>query len=160
MVNFATGLFHLNERKRGYKSALKTNNIPFAKRWLKELGQATFRAEMAKAIRGLVEGQQAVDAIVFASNALALHGLKQLNALSVKVPDDVAVLSFDEVEAYDLFYTPVTCIRQPLLEMGQLATQILVETIQKNNRITQINLDGELLIRASTQPRKVVPIGI
>jgi len=157
MVSFNTNLFHLNERKRGYKSALKANSIPFVKSWLKELDQTTFRTDMAKAVRDLVKGPRAVDAILFASNILALHGLKHLNALSVTVPEQVAVLSFDEAEAYDLFYTPITCIRQPLAEMGQLATRLLLDTIQKNNRMTQINLDGELVIRASTRVRNVMP---
>lgn len=152
LVSFATDLFHIGERKRGYRAALKENAILFNKAWLKELGQATFKAEMAKAIQELLTGSHPVDAILFASNALALHGLRQLNALAIQVPADVAVLSFDEAEAYDLYQTPVTCIRQPLLDMGQMATKLLVELIQKNNRITQVNLEAELIIRASTQP--------
>ncbi|WP_375444954.1 LacI family DNA-binding transcriptional regulator [uncultured Fibrella sp.] len=152
LISFDTDLFHINERVKGYRAALTENQIPFANTWLKTLGQVTYKAEMAQAIQELRAGKQPVDAILFASNALALHGLKQLNALSVRVPDDVAVLSFDEAEAYDLFYTPISCIRQPLLDMGQMATKLLIEIIQKNNRITQVNLEAELLIRPSTRP--------
>ncbi|GAB3882918.1 LacI family DNA-binding transcriptional regulator [Spirosoma agri] len=151
MVSFKTKLFHINERKRGYRAALQENDIPFVKSWLKELEPATVKTEMAKAIRSLMGGAQPVDAILFASNSLALYGLKQLNALSIRVPDDVAVLGFDQAEAYDLFHTPLTYIRQPLLEMGQLATRILVDTIQKTGTTTQVNLESELVIRASTQ---------
>ncbi|HEX9957051.1 MAG TPA: substrate-binding domain-containing protein, partial [Fibrella sp.] len=152
LISFNTDLFHINERKRGYRAALKDNRIPFARTRVKELGQATFKDEMAKSIQELLTAQQPIDAIIFASNALALHGLKQLNALSIKVPDEVAVLSFDEAEAYDLFNTSLSYIRQPIEEMGQMATKMLVELIQKNNKITQVNLEGELIIRASTQP--------
>ncbi|MBO0949141.1 LacI family DNA-binding transcriptional regulator [Fibrella forsythiae] len=152
LISFATDLFHVSERKRGYRAALKDNQITISKAWINELGQATYTGEMAKSIQELLSGKQPVNAILFASNALALHGLKQLNALGVSVPDDVAVLSFDEAEAYDLFHTPVTCIRQPLADMGQMATRLLIDIIQKNNRTTQVNLDAELIIRASTRP--------
>ncbi|MEZ0539784.1 LacI family DNA-binding transcriptional regulator [Fibrella sp. Tmos10] len=159
LISFDTTLFHMSERKRGYRTALKDNQLPLNKTWLKELGQSTFKGEMARAIQELLANKQPVDAILFASNALALHGLKQLNALGIKVPDELAILSFDEVEAYDLFYTPITCIRQPLVDMGQMATKLLVEMIQKNNRITQVNLEAELIIRASTRPVQALAVG-
>lgn len=159
MISFDTTLFHMNERKRGYRAALKANGIPFSRKWLKALKQASFKAEMGKSIQSLLKGPQPVEAILFASNTLAIDGLKHLNAMSVRVPDDVAVLSFDEAEAYDLFYTPLTYIRQPLVEMGQLATRLLLETVQKNNKMTQVNLEGELVIRASTRPLKALSNG-
>jgi LacI family transcriptional regulator len=152
LISFATDLFHIKERKRGYKAALKDNDLFVGKGRVRELGQATYKADMAKAIQDLLKGPQPTDAIIFASNALALQGLKHLNALSIRVPDDVAILSFDEAEAYDLFSTPLSYIRQPLEEMGHMATTMLIELIQKNNKVTQVNLEGDLVIRASTQP--------
>ncbi|MEZ0485253.1 LacI family DNA-binding transcriptional regulator [Fibrella aquatica] len=151
LVTIQTDLFHMQERTRGYLAALSNNAISFEKQWLKAIGQATYKTDIATSINDLLTGPEPADALLFATNALALHGLKQLNAMGMKVPDDVAVLSFDETEAYDLFYTPLTCIRQPLEEMGQLATKLLIESIQKNNKVTQINLEGELIMRASTQ---------
>lgn len=153
MITFQTPLFTINERKRGYLATLKENNIPFAKSWLKEIRRATYKADIDKAVRALITGKNPVDAILFASNTLALHGLKPIKALQKRVPDEVAIVTLDQADAYDLFHTPVTYIRQPLQEMGQLATKILLENIGRNNTVTQTNLAGELVIRDSTQPR-------
>ncbi|MFD1142880.1 LacI family DNA-binding transcriptional regulator [Larkinella insperata] len=151
MITFQTTLYTITERKRGYLEALKANNITFSKSWLKEVRRATYKTDIEKAVRELLGGKNPVEAILFASNTLALFGLKPIKELQKRVPDDVAIITLDQADAYDLFHTPVTYIRQPLPEMGQLATRILLESIPKNNAITQTNLDGELVIRASTR---------
>ncbi|SOD91752.1 LacI family DNA-binding transcriptional regulator [Spirosoma fluviale] len=152
MVTFDTSLFNLNERKRGYLEALKGNKIPFRKTWLKELKLDVSSNEITKAVDELLTGTKPVDAILFASNRLALYGLQQINRLHLRVPEQVAVVSIDQAESYNLFHTPITYIKQPLLEMGQLATKILLESIKKNNTTTQANLEGELIIKESTRP--------
>ncbi len=152
MVTFDTTLFNILERKRGYVSALKENKIPIRKTWLKELPFDSARPEITKAVDDLLKGAKPVDAILFASNTLALYGLQQINTLHLNVPEQVAVVSIDQAESYNLFHTPVTYIKQPLLEMGQLATKILLESIKKNNTVTQANLEGELVIQDSTRP--------
>ncbi|WP_461127092.1 LacI family DNA-binding transcriptional regulator [Spirosoma aerophilum] len=152
MVTFNTTLFNLNERKRGYLTALKEHKIPFRKTWLKELRLDTTGNEIAKAVDELLKGPKPVDTILFASNRLALYGLQQMNTLHLSIPEQVAVVSIDQAESYNLFHTSITYIKQPLLEMGQLATKILLESIIKNNTITQANLEGELVIQDSTRP--------
>ncbi|WP_461071064.1 LacI family DNA-binding transcriptional regulator [Spirosoma horti] len=151
LVTFQTGLITLQDRKRGYLSALKDNLVPIRKTWVKELGIGSIEADVRKAVTDLTTGSKPVDALLFASNTIALYGLQQLNALQRSVPEDIAVVSIDQAEAYNLFQTPITYIKQPLQEMGQLATKILLDAIKKNNTITQANLEGELVIRDSTR---------
>ncbi|AKD58707.1 LacI family DNA-binding transcriptional regulator [Spirosoma radiotolerans] len=151
LITFQTSLITLQDRKQGYLSALKDNHIPIRKTWVKELGIGSIEADVRKAVSDLTTGPKPVDALLFASNTLALYGLQQLNALHRSVPEDIAVVSIDQAEAYNLFQTPITYIKQPLLEMGQLATKILLNAIKKNNTITQANLEGELVIRDSTR---------
>ncbi len=152
LVTYKTALFHINERTRGYQSALSNNRMPVRKRWLKAVSMSNLEVEVGKAVGELTTGQQRVDAIVFASNTLAVHGLKWIKCAALRVPDDVAVVSFDDADVNDLFQSPLTYVRQPLLEMGQLATRILLETLVANNRITQANLEATLVVQASTQP--------
>lgn len=152
LITFKTALFHINERTRGYRTALAENNIPFKKSWFKEVNRDTLQPEVSKAIQGFVTGKDPVDAVVFISNDLSINGLKVIKALQVQVPKQIAVVSFDETEAYDLFYAPPTYLKQPIEEMGRLATTILLEAISLNNRITQVNLDATLVVQASTQP--------
>jgi LacI family transcriptional regulator len=150
MISYDSQLFNLAERKRGYLAALKDNTIPHKKNWLRELGPLPVKLAVEKSLQELLSLSQPVDAILFASNTIALHGLKHINTMGIRVPEELAVVSFDETEAFDLFYAPLTYIKQPLQEMGQAATRILLESIGRNNKITQVNLEGELIIRQST----------
>lgn len=152
LITFKTAMFHISERTRGYRAALTDNDVSFKKSWLKEINRSNLKPEVAKAVLELATGKNPVDAIVFTSNTLSINGLKEIKALGVRVPDEMAVVSFDETEAYDLFYAPPTYLKQPVEEMGRLATTILLEAITANNRITQANLDAILVIQASTRP--------
>jgi LacI family transcriptional regulator len=150
MINYKTSLFHLQERKRGYLTALKKHEMPFRKTWLRQVDISNNKTEVEKAVRDVISLDEPVDGLVFASNIIAAHGLKFINTLPIKVPDDLAIVSFDETEALDLFYAPLTYIKQPLREMGAMATKILLENIGSNNRITQVDMEPELIVRASS----------
>lgn len=150
LLTYKTDLAHLKDRKKGYTAALKKSGIDFRKSLLKEVDIANDPREIVKALKDLLENQRP-DGLLIASNILAAHGLRYINTLPLKVPADLAVVSFDETEALDLFYAPLTYIRQPLQEMGKKATQILLENIAAKNKITQVVMEGELIVRASTK---------
>jgi LacI family transcriptional regulator len=150
LITYQTELFHLQERKRGYLAALKEAGIKTSKKWIKEIREENWKEEVKKAINDLLALPEPVDGLLFCTNLLSIHGLKHLNSLSIRVPDQLALVSFDETEAADLFYAPVTYIKQPLQEMSQLATQILLDCISKNNKMIQVNMEAELIIRQST----------
>jgi LacI family transcriptional regulator len=150
MINYKTSLFHLQERQRGYITALKKHKISMKKSWLRLVDISNNKAEIEKAVKDVLNLDEPVDGLVFASNIIAAHGLKFINTLPVKVPYDLAIVSFDETEALDLFYAPLTYVKQPLREMGAMATKILLENIGSNNRITQVDMEPELVVRASS----------
>jgi LacI family transcriptional regulator len=150
MVNYKTELFHLRERTRGYTSTLISNKFPSKKSWLKEVDISNNKNEIEKAVKELLGLPQPVDGLLFSSNIIAAHGLRYINTLPLTVPDDLSIVSFDETEALDLFYAPLTYIKQPLQEMGKMATKILLENIGSNNKITQVNMEPELVIRSSS----------
>lgn len=91
-----------------------------------------------------------VDAVLFSSNSIAAYGLRCINGLSVKVPGDLAVISFDETESLDLFYAPLTYVKQPLPEMARMALSILLENIGKNDKTMQVEMKAALVVRQST----------
>ena len=119
----------------------------------KHIGNDDMKTCVENAINALLTPGQPVDAILFAANAIATHGLRHINALRIKVPEQLALVSFDKTDAWDLFYAPLTYINQPLPEIGRLATKVLIDAIEGNSKITQINLPAELVIRSSTVNR-------
>lgn len=150
IVTYETELFHLRERKRGYLETLKKLKMPAKKSWVRQVDIANDPAQIIKSVKELLSLSEPVDGLVFASNIIAAHGLRFINSLPLKVPADLSIVSFDETEALDLFYAPLTYIKQPLQEMGRKASMILIDSITSKNTITQVDMESELVIRAST----------
>ncbi|HEV7620202.1 MAG TPA: substrate-binding domain-containing protein, partial [Flavisolibacter sp.] len=155
LVTYKSTLLHLQERKKGYTAALKENKLPSKKMWIKEISNGNEKTEIEAAIDQLTSSEESVDAILFASNIISSFGLKFINSLSLKVPEQIMLASFDETEASELFYAPLTYIKQPLEQIGKLATNILLNKINKpNNELIQVKLEAELVTRKSTQRKK------
>jgi len=151
MINYASSLFHLAERTRGYLAALTKNKIVFKTDYLQQVNSIALKAETEKAVQNLLQQKEPADALLFGSNVIAMHAVKYINREQFTVPQDVALVCFDETDAFDLFYAPLTCIRQPIKEMGQLAVKLLLENIDNNGiKIKQLSLEGKLIIREST----------
>jgi len=153
MINYQSSLFHLKERKRGYLTALKKNNIPFDKNWYKTIAYDKTKEEVEKAIDELLHLDKPIDGLFFSANLIGSYGIKYINKLSIRVPDQLAIVSFDETEAADLFYSPLTYIKQPLVEMSRLAVKVLLENMESPKINKQINTESELIIQQSSLRR-------
>jgi LacI family transcriptional regulator len=157
VIAHETTLTHLQERIRGYSAALKDSKLPAKKTWVKKINMKEIsRANVENAMKELLSLSEPVDAILFLSNTLASHGLKYLNTIELSVPEDLAIIAFDESDAADVFYAPVTCVKQPLKKMGEEATKILLDNIEKNNKVVQIHMQAELVVRKSTSKNQSI----
>ncbi|WP_341837387.1 substrate-binding domain-containing protein [Chitinophaga pollutisoli] len=150
MIAYKTGLHHIAERRSGYTQALSDYGLEKEKR-IKLARYSHLRDDIRKAIDQLTGGKHPADALFFATNSLAIEGLRYISELGISVPEQLAVVSFDESEAFDLFHAPVTYIRQPIREMGKAAVRLLLEQIRDGDKPTEaICLDAELIVRQST----------
>lgn len=150
MIGFKTQLFTLNERKRGYLTALHDHHIRFRTKWLKQIGMTDQKAAVEKAMQELLDPADPVKAILFASNVLGTYGLEYIYRQNIRVPEEVSLISFDKIEASDFFYAPLTYINQPLAEMGKSATEVLLNNIEKGVKTVQVCMEATLVIRKST----------
>lgn len=146
MIAYKTALHHISERKRGYTEALGEK-----KSQMKLARYSHLKEDIKLAIDQLLKARKPADALFFATNSLAIEGLKYINELGIRVPEELAVVSFDESEAFDLFYSPVTYVRQPILEMGKTAVRVLLDQIKDADKPAElICIDTELVIRRSS----------
>jgi len=144
-----SGHSNVDDRVRGYKDALKNYGINFNKNLFIEL--PTYSFETGKNIFEQLKSQK-FDAIFCASGDLTAAGfLKQAISAGIKIPDDVAVIGFDDNIIASVTTPALSTIRQPAFKMGQeacnLAISILENKIDKNTIIT---FEPELIIREST----------
>ena len=150
MIAYNTTMHHINERKRGYTEAMRDKKLLQKNSLLKLARYAQIKEDVRLAIDELRRHRTPPDALFFATNSLALEGLKYLTELGIRIPDELAVVSFDEGEAFDLFYSPVTFVRQPILDMGKASVRLLLEQITDGKKdIEHIQIDTELVIRKS-----------
>lgn len=154
LITYKTALFNLKERKRGYLDGLFLTGIEYNDDWCQEVSFIENTEEEIKlAIDHLLALPDPVDSILFASNILATLGLKYIFQKGIKVPQELALITFDEMEASDFFYAPLTYLKQPIKEMGEMATRCVLERIDNNRQVfTQELLPAELVLRASTLP--------
>ena len=104
----------------------------------------------------MLSSESAPDAIFLGSNKIANCSLRYIKSLRLKVPEELAIVCFDQAEILDFFNPPLTYIKQPLQKMGELAIDYLLEEISHADQVNdstahrQINLKAELVIREST----------
>jgi LacI family transcriptional regulator len=150
IVGFKTTLLHLQDRKKGFLKALKDRGTPVSKQQIREVTLDATKEEVEAALQQLLSGPNPVDALFFASNKLSTFGLKYINTLSLRVPTDLAICSFDQSDATELFYASLTHVRQPMLEMGRQAVRLLLQSIGKETKVEQLQLDTEFVVGNST----------
>jgi LacI family transcriptional regulator len=151
---YKSQMFHMMERIRGYREALSDNQIHFDPCWLKEIRFETMEEEVKFAIDEIVGPVRKVDSLIFATYGLAIFGLKYLNVLRIKIPSDLAIVSFGQAEGFDLYYCPITYMLQPLELLGKTAVQYLIEKLKNSDEgMKQILMEARLIARDSSMSK-------
>ncbi|MGB5436993.1 MAG: LacI family DNA-binding transcriptional regulator [Maribacter sp.] len=133
LISIKSELDAMQQRRLGYETALIAGGLKIDDQIIKELDPFEYQSTMKGAIKDMVKGPKGVDAIVFTTHYLAASGLRELRSLHIKVPNEVAMISFDELGAFDLVEPPITASKQPVDEIGNLAVGILVNDIEKKD---------------------------
>ncbi|GAA4098507.1 LacI family DNA-binding transcriptional regulator [Mucilaginibacter panaciglaebae] len=147
--NYQTTFYHLHQRNQGYLDALKDNGIEFKKHWLWQVNSGDRAGDIKFGLETILNHHEPCDAAFFATDTLAINGLKYLNKHNINVPGQLSVISFDESEAFELFYCPVTHLRQPLEQMGKAAVETLVGLIDHDKISRQVSLQSRLVLGKS-----------
>jgi LacI family transcriptional regulator len=91
------------------------------------------------------------DAVFVASDWMALGAMRALREVGVRVPEDIALVGFDDIPLASQTMPPLTTIRQQILQMGALASQVLLDLLDNPGSLpVQKILPTELVARASS----------
>jgi len=149
MVTYNSQQSHMHDRVNGYKKALNENRIRFRNDRLIAINYQSIEKETKEKLKTLLQPLQ-IDALFFATNSLAVAGLREIMDLGIKVPKQLAVISFDETEVFDFFYSPLSYVRQPLSDFGLQAVSLMLERIKdKSRKTSDVIVDAKLIIRKS-----------
>jgi LacI family transcriptional regulator len=138
------------ERLEGYKKALFENNIEFDNSLVKE---SNLKMEDGyRLIKEFLELENRPTAVFTYSDLLAIGALKALKEAKLKVPKDIALVGYDDIEFSSLLEVPLTTVHQPKYRIGEEGAKIIINRIEKKDSegLQRIVLKPELVIREST----------
>lgn len=106
-----------------------------------------------KATKKLLNSNDRFTAILAFNDISALGAIRALYEAGLRVPEDVSVVGFDDIQSAQFQHPGLTTIRQPLREMGQTAAEVIlkrVRTPSERHRVREIVVEPRLIVREST----------
>jgi DNA-binding LacI/PurR family transcriptional regulator len=136
------------DRLGGYREALAAAGIRPSEALIErsDFTEAGGEAAMARLIRR----KPGLDAVFVASDAMAVGALRALRFAGRRVPDDVALVGFDDTPLARHTVPPLTTVRQPIDEMAQATADLLLAQLANGSRRENIVVPTTLVVRGST----------
>jgi GntR family transcriptional regulator, arabinose operon transcriptional repressor len=144
------------QRVNGYRKACEENKIEFDSNLIVRVSNIDdFWGNIIEVIKQLRSFKEPPTAIFAENDLLANAIMISLQKLGIKIPDEISVAGYDDLDFSKHLYVPLTTIRQPVYEMGKIAAEILIDKIEgKTKEIKYVVLPVELIVRQSTGPAR------
>ena len=124
------------ERVAGYMVALEKHGIAAAPSLIKYCFHGgMLPEEVTVAVAELMKEKPRPDAIFTTSDKLTMGCMHALKKAAIAIPGDVALAGFSNSGLIELLHAPLTVVRQPAFEMGQVATTLLLQLIESKRPV-------------------------
>lgn len=140
-----------NDRLAGYKKALESSSLRSNPALIMEsdFTEAGGYTAMQKLL------PLKPDAIFAASDMMAIGAIRAIRDAGLKVPDNIAIVGFDDLPIPAVSEYQLTTIHQPVVQFGYKAVETLMELIESNTAVVkQVMLDTELIVRKTCGAKK------
>lgn len=150
MLNSSMQYKYARHRERGFRDALLEAGITPNEDWILHLSSMSYNLAMANAAH-LLQQENRPDAIFTSADMYALGVLRAAHKLHLHVPNDLALIGFDNLEIATMAEPPITTVKQPCKQIGFQSAELLIEQIENPEcEPKQIIMDTELIVRGST----------
>jgi len=150
LLSYKSEMSNVSDRISGYEHTMKIAGL---QRYInvKRVNILNPKSEVVKAMDVLVNKKK-IEAIIFSTNTLSIYGLHCLNDMKIRIPDEIAVVGFDGNDVFDLFYSPISYIEQPVEQIAQEAVEILIGKIinGEKDKKSMVIVDPQIHIRESS----------
>lgn len=154
-VTYHTTISNIADRETGYVESMKKCGLE-DEISVRKIKYENILENMRSLIPQMLDG--GTEALIFSTNRLAIDSLVVLREIGKRVPDDVAVIAFDgsETFAFDLYYTTVSYVKQPIEKFGTEAFSVLSRLIKIGDTrdYKSVVLHPELIVQESSRKRK------
>lgn len=152
LINGPLSYNYAVERQRGFEMALQERGIVIPNTWKISLPEVSYSLGYSAASQ-LLGASEKPDAIFCAADVFAISVIKAAKRYNLRVPEDVGVVGFDNIEVASMTNPGLTTINQPSYQIGFTAGETLFEKIvDPTSRPRSILLDTELIARDSIIP--------
>jgi LacI family transcriptional regulator len=157
-IGFITGLPKIStafERRQGFELAMKAHNLPVKPQWVQP---GDFRRENGfQAMSAILNLEDRPTAVISGNNLMTIGALQAIYEHKLRIPDDMAIVGFDDMVWANSLNPPLTTIAQPTHELGMIAAQLLLDRINDPQRpFRHVILDTQLIVRKSSGVHCVV----
>ncbi|MES2775570.1 MAG: LacI family DNA-binding transcriptional regulator [Bacteroidota bacterium] len=122
----------MQERLRGYTTAMK--EAKFTSSILK-ITYNLPQQEISVHIKAFLKKNKQLDAVLFATNYLALGGIDAIKGLELRIPENLAVVAFDDDPVFNLLTPSITAVAQPVQEMAQEVIRQLLKLMESEEQV-------------------------
>ncbi|AZN42597.1 LacI family DNA-binding transcriptional regulator [Paenibacillus albus] len=140
------------EREFGYRKALMMHGFQVDEGLIRLVKGQSF-GDGYEGLRSLHSSGISFDALFCGNDLLAFGAIKAMEEAGIRVPDDVAVVGYDDIFSARLFKPALTTVRQPIQDIGQELVNLLLLTLEtepERRTVRKIVIPTELIIRESS----------
>jgi LacI family transcriptional regulator len=142
-----------SDRLDGHESALRIHHIAKDPRLIYE--GTFFQSDGYAGACALMDIHDPPTAIFASNDVMAMGAMDAVRSRRLRVPDDISIVGFDDIPQAASVRPELTTVRQPLEQMGRVATQMLLDLLKNAEKeISRIELPTELIVRGSTSSPK------
>ncbi|OOF39600.1 transcriptional repressor PurR [Rodentibacter rarus] len=135
-------------RLEGYKKALSEAEIPLNSHWIIE-SHFDFEGGVS-GMQKLLTTPHHPTAVFCCSDAIAVGAYQVLQQQGLRIPEDISVIGYDDIELSRYLFPPLSTISQPKAELGKLAVELLLQRIKKSDEHYQtLTLNPHVVVRQS-----------
>lgn len=148
------------ERLAGYKKALEDHNLPFDESMVQYCAHGgMIYEEVEQAMNHFFSQKRKPDAIFTSADKLTTNCLRYCKTYKIKIPQDVAIIGFSNLDLTELLSPSLSVVRQPAFEMGRIAADLLIKMIESKRPVTDFEtkiLPAEIHERESSIRKKTL----
>lgn len=151
MISYTLGISSMECRKDGYMNAMSRFGLDsFTKVHYTNYGRA--KEDIFNIIKDAVA--RGVEALILPTNTISSMGLHAVCEMKLSIPEDLALLCFDESEIYDIFTPSITQVVQSTKDFGEKSFLMLKNMIENKECCLNEVIEPELIVGESTSPKK------
>ncbi len=151
LINISpTHISSLSERVEGYKKALKKHGISYSNS-IHAVSYFDVEKTTDEAVRQLIAPSCGMKALFAVNNYVAVNCLQAIHKMNIRIPEDVSLVCFDDMDAFKFSQPPLTTVAQPLEQIGEEAVKLLMaQIIDKDFSPRTKILPANIVVRKSS----------